>query len=102
MNSKPLGVIVMVESKNDIHNKLKHLNIQSEVSFSLRLDKHQNWNLKIKCCFPVMEHGRFGCFFVNTILEIISGFRGIKYDSHCFIFSAQTHLKQTLEASVEH
>ena len=53
MNSKPLGVIVMVESKNDLHNGLKHLNIQSEVSFSLRLDKHQNWNLKIKCRFQL-------------------------------------------------
>ena len=42
---------------------------------------------------------RFGCFFVHPILDIISRFGGIKYDSHCFTFSAQLHLKQVSSTS---
>ena len=99
MNSKTTGLTVIVESKNVLHNGLNHLNIQSEVSFSFRSDKHQNYNLKVKYHFLVMEHDRFGCFFLHPILEAISGFRGTKYDSHCFIFSAQTHVKQVSSTS---
>ena len=89
----------MVESKNVLYNGLKHLNIQSKVLFSFPSDKHQNWNLKIKYDFPVMEHGRFGCFFLHPTLDIISEFKGIKYDFHCFKFSAESHLKQVLSTS---
>ena len=38
--SQSTGVVVMVESKNVLHNGLKHLIIQREVSFPLPSDKH--------------------------------------------------------------
>ena len=44
-----------------------------------------------------MEHRRFGCFFLHPVQDIIGVIRGIKYDSQCFIFSAQTQLKQVLK-----
>ena len=45
-----------------------------------------------------MEHGRFGCFF--SIQSWISAVDSEESNAtHCFIFSAQTHLKQVSSTS---
>ena len=94
-----MGVTVMVESKNVLHNGLQHLNIQSELSFSLRSDKHQNEDLKIIYHFFI-SHGTW---------EIWMLFSSSSLGYHQWIPRNQIRLSllyiqhtNTLEESIEH